>query len=165
MTVQPGLTAKYLQIVAWIKAELRAGSIQPGDKLPSESELCERFSVSRSAVRQALASMAREGWLEPRKGVGTFCTAARGARSGDLALVCFCAASYIFPAIITAFERAAQRQGFQTIFNQSEGELEKEGRILKRLAEKGVGASPSFPSTRVSTREASPPTSPRRTTA
>ncbi len=64
--------------------------------------------------------------------------AKRAARTGDLALVCYFAASYIFPAIIDAFERTAQRSGFNMTFNQSEGDLEKERSILRRLGEKGA---------------------------
>ncbi|MDP3180028.1 MAG: substrate-binding domain-containing protein [Spirochaetaceae bacterium] len=139
MTVQPVLTAKYRQIVTWVKAEVQDGSIMPGDKLPSESELCQRFSVSRSAVRQALGTLVHEGWLESLKGIGPFCTARKGSRTGDLALVCYFAASYIFPGIVTAFERTAQRNGFHMIFNQSESDIEKERQILRKLAEKGVG--------------------------
>jgi GntR family transcriptional regulator, arabinose operon transcriptional repressor len=124
---------------------MQAGLLRPGDKLPSESELCGRFSVSRSAVRQALATLVSEGWLESRKGIGSFCTARRGNRTADLALVCYFAASYIFPGIVTAFERTAQRNGFPMVFNQSEGELEKEASILRRLGEKGVGGIAIIP--------------------
>jgi GntR family transcriptional regulator, arabinose operon transcriptional repressor len=138
MAVQHVLTNKYQQIVNWIKTEVQAGSILPGDKLPSESELCSRFAVSRSAVRQALTTMVHEGWLESRKGIGTFCTAKRNPRSGELAFVSFFAASYIFPGIITAFERTAGRNGYHMIFNQSESDLEKERSILRKLKQKGV---------------------------
>jgi DNA-binding LacI/PurR family transcriptional regulator len=54
-------------------------------------------------------------------------------------LVSYFAASYIFPGIVTAFERGAQKAGFHMIFNQSESELDKERLILKKLKEKGVG--------------------------
>ena len=139
MAVQPVLTVKYQQIVTWVKSEVQAGSIRPGDKLPSESELCERFAVSRSAVRQALTTLVHEGWLESRKGIGTFCMAKKGVHTGDLALVCYFASSYIFPAIVTAFERTAQRNGFHMLFNQSESDLEKERQILRKLGDKGIG--------------------------
>jgi DNA-binding transcriptional regulator YhcF (GntR family) len=139
MAVQHVLTNKYQQIVNWIKAEVQAGSILPGDKLPSESELCSRFAVSRSTVRQALTTMVHEGWLESRKGIGTFCMAKRNPRSGELAFVSNFAASHIFPGIITAFERTAGRNGYHMmIFNQSESDLEKERSILRKLKQKGV---------------------------
>ena len=45
----------YKKIEEWITSEISKGRIRVGDKLPSESELCERFSVSRHTVRIALS--------------------------------------------------------------------------------------------------------------
>ncbi|MBD1557804.1 FadR family transcriptional regulator [Vibrio sp. S9_S30] len=43
-----------------------------GDKIPSESELCENFSSSRAIIREALARLKSDGVLESRRGSGTF---------------------------------------------------------------------------------------------
>src|ERR1700751_5680283 len=45
--------------------------LQPGDKLPSESELAETLSVSRSSIRDAIRSLELMGMVEPRQGTGT----------------------------------------------------------------------------------------------
>lgn len=45
---------------------------EPGDRLPSEAELCERFDVSRMTARQAVQVVARDGLIERRRGAGTF---------------------------------------------------------------------------------------------
>ncbi len=42
------------------------------DKIPSERELMNRFSVSRTTVREAISALVREGVLEKRHGKGTF---------------------------------------------------------------------------------------------
>lgn len=44
----------------------------PGDRLPSDAELCERFSVSRMTARQAVHALLAEGLLYRRRGQGTF---------------------------------------------------------------------------------------------
>ncbi|WP_406820046.1 FadR/GntR family transcriptional regulator [Pseudomonas sp. KnCO4] len=48
------------------------GTWGPGDKLPSEQELCREFSVSRPVVREAVASLRLGGRLLARQGVGVF---------------------------------------------------------------------------------------------
>jgi len=45
-----------------------------GDLLPSESEMCRQYSVSRTVVRQALAELEDEGLVHKVKGKGTFVT-------------------------------------------------------------------------------------------
>jgi len=45
--------------------------LKPGDVLPPERELAEKFGVSRGSVRDAIRSLELIGLLEPRQGVGT----------------------------------------------------------------------------------------------
>jgi GntR family transcriptional regulator, transcriptional repressor for pyruvate dehydrogenase complex len=45
--------------------------LRPGDKLPSERELAELLSVSRSSIRDAIRSLELMGMVEPRQGAGT----------------------------------------------------------------------------------------------
>ena len=46
--------------------------LKPGDRLPSERELCKRFGVGRTSVREAVRSLAVMGLLDGRVGDGTF---------------------------------------------------------------------------------------------
>ena len=62
--------ARYEQIADHLKGLVAAA--QPGDRLPSEAELCDRFGVSRMTARQAVQLVAAEGLLERRRGAGTF---------------------------------------------------------------------------------------------
>jgi GntR family transcriptional regulator len=62
--------ARYEQIAAYLN-ELVAKA-EPGDRLPSEAELCERFAVSRMTARQAVQLVANEGLIDRRRGAGTF---------------------------------------------------------------------------------------------
>ena len=45
--------------------------LKPGDVLPPERELAQKFGVSRGSVRDAIRSLELIGLLEPRQGVGT----------------------------------------------------------------------------------------------
>ena len=48
------------------------GTLKPGDRLPSERDLCKRFGVGRTSVREALKPLIAMGMLEGRVGSGTF---------------------------------------------------------------------------------------------
>jgi GntR family transcriptional regulator len=62
---QAGLT-RYREIERYLRAQVEGAP--PGAPLPSEAELCERFSVSRMTVRQALQELTNDGLVE-RRGV------------------------------------------------------------------------------------------------
>lgn len=75
-------------IVDQIKALIREGSLHPGDRLPSERELCQRFGVSRVTVREALRVLEASGLVTIRVGArgGAFLTTPSTERLGaDLA--------------------------------------------------------------------------------
>ncbi|MGW4237853.1 GntR family transcriptional regulator [Streptomyces sp. NPDC004749] len=51
-------------LVERVTESLRAEGTAVGDAFPSENELCERFGVSRTAVRTAIAQMEGQGLIE-----------------------------------------------------------------------------------------------------
>lgn len=50
----------------------------PGERLPGEQQLCAFFGVSRTTLREAIRSLAAQGFLEVRRGSGTFVLAQPG---------------------------------------------------------------------------------------
>jgi DNA-binding FadR family transcriptional regulator len=56
-----------------------SGSLVPGEKLPTERELAQRFAVPRNAVRKTLAQLEAEGSIARQVGRGTFLGPAAGA--------------------------------------------------------------------------------------
>ena len=62
----------YEHIVEQIHALIREGRWAPGDQIPPERELAERFRVSRTSVREALRALEMQGVIDSRQGGGTF---------------------------------------------------------------------------------------------
>lgn len=60
------------EIVEQIIDLISRGVLKPGDRLPSEKELCLRFGVGRTTIREALRSLAVMRILDGRVGEGTF---------------------------------------------------------------------------------------------
>lgn len=72
-------------IVEQVRLLLRQGRLRPGDRLPSERELCERFGVSRVTVREALRVLEANGLIEIRVGArgGAFVTSPTSQQVGE----------------------------------------------------------------------------------
>jgi len=64
----------YEQIVQQIEESIVKGNLKPGDQLPAERELAQRFGVSRTAVREAVKALREKGLVEAYSGRGTFVT-------------------------------------------------------------------------------------------
>lgn len=60
------------QIAAALRAEIKTGKFAPGEKLPSQHELVERFSVARETIKAALRKLQEERLIVTRQGSGTF---------------------------------------------------------------------------------------------
>ncbi|MES2980568.1 MAG: FadR/GntR family transcriptional regulator [Pseudomonadota bacterium] len=60
------------EIVESLASSIREGQLQPGDKLPTEAEIMNRFGVSRTVVRESISKLQASGLVETRHGIGTF---------------------------------------------------------------------------------------------
>jgi GntR family transcriptional regulator, transcriptional repressor for pyruvate dehydrogenase complex len=72
-------------IVEQIRQLMHQGQLRPGDRLPAERDLCERFGVSRVTVREALRMLESSGLVEIRVGArgGAFVTVPTTEHVGD----------------------------------------------------------------------------------
>ena len=80
---QPPMRGERLsdQVADQLQGLVLNNTFRPGEKLPSERELCELLGVSRTVVREAIRSLVVKGLLDVRHGGGTI------VRSPDPALV------------------------------------------------------------------------------
>ena len=75
-----GSTPLWLQLKHALR-DLITFDLQPGDKIPTEVQLCDAYALSRVTVRQAITSLVDEGLLERRQGRVTFVVSARLAET------------------------------------------------------------------------------------
>lgn len=62
----------YEEIAERLRDMIALQRLEPGDRLPSERDLSDRLGVSRTSVRQALASLRSIGLVEVRQGDGAY---------------------------------------------------------------------------------------------
>ena len=64
----------YEQVKEAIKLKIEQKEWKENTRVPSETELMKIYEVSRVTVRNALALLVDEGYLEKKQGIGTFQT-------------------------------------------------------------------------------------------
>jgi GntR family transcriptional regulator len=77
----PTFSPLYQQIKALITQSLQSGEWKPGELIPSEIELANRFKVSQGTVRKAIDELAAENLVMRRQGKGTFVATHHEARA------------------------------------------------------------------------------------
>ena len=68
---------RYYQIEQSILELIQSNQIKPGEQLPSEAELAQKYQVSRITAKRALDDLVQQGWAYRQQGRGTFVAQAR----------------------------------------------------------------------------------------
>ncbi|MDT0488913.1 GntR family transcriptional regulator [Streptomyces sp. NPDC012600] len=75
--------APYMTVLDALAAEIKAGKIKPGEKIPSEAELVQRFGVARMTARRAVGVLRERGLVRTEWGKGTFVVGPEPAGEGE----------------------------------------------------------------------------------
>jgi GntR family phosphonate transport system transcriptional regulator len=68
----PAPVRRWEAIAAALRHDIVQGRLTPGQKLPNEASLAERFAVNRHTLRQAVQSLVQEGFVRVVHGSGTY---------------------------------------------------------------------------------------------
>lgn len=64
MMIDPtGPVPPYLQVAAILEAEIKGGKYPKGTRIPTESDLVERFEIARSTARRSIARLREQGLI------------------------------------------------------------------------------------------------------
>ncbi|GGT13026.1 GntR family transcriptional regulator [Nonomuraea spiralis] len=64
--------ARYREIAHVLGRSIESGELAPGERLPTEDALAERYGVHRLTARQAMVELRKAGLVETRQGLGSF---------------------------------------------------------------------------------------------
>ena len=70
-----GKTPIWKAIADALRTDLAEGRYNPGDKLPTEAALAERFGANRHTIRHGISALVDEGLIRTRRGAGAFAAA------------------------------------------------------------------------------------------
>lgn len=134
-------TPKYMELVLWIKEQLRLGKLQVGQKMYSENQLSEMFKMSRQTVRHAIEILEYEGVVCRIKGSGTYINDQRAMdeaakNRNRVSVVTTYVDSYIFPRTIKGIENILSDNGYAMQISFTNNNRNREREILLDILEK-----------------------------
>lgn len=141
METYAGTTApKYQELMEQLRAQIRSGQIQPGQKLPSENTLSAAYQVSRQTVRKALAILQNEGYIYAEHGRGTFCSGMvrHTHTSKNIAVVTTYLMDYIFPRVIQGIDDVLTEAGYSIVLKNTKNSRTREAACLQELLGKDI---------------------------
>ena len=121
-----------------LRNDIVSGVIRPGEKLPSENELSQKYSLSRHTVRKALGILEQDGYVEAFHGRGTYCSENMRhiKKSKNIAVVTTYISDYIFPRLIQGMDNVLSESGYSIILKNTANSRQKEARCLEELLKK-----------------------------
>jgi GntR family transcriptional regulator len=142
----------YVQVADELRGEIRAGRYSPGDQLPAERELRERFGVSTNTIRAAIVQLRAEGLVTSHQGRGVFVQEPPGAlRRLDTDIVTaegfysMLARTGRLPATITTVERGpASDEVAEWLGINAGDEVVIRARVLRAEGGPPVGLATSY---------------------
>lgn len=73
----------YLQVLTKIRGQILSGELAPGEKVPSERQICDEWGISRATATKVLGALRHEGLVTSTQGVGTIVKARVLQGGGD----------------------------------------------------------------------------------
>jgi GntR family transcriptional regulator, arabinose operon transcriptional repressor len=142
---------KHERLRDYLMSELERGRFKAGDALPTEFELAETTQTSRSTVRQALASLERQGLIRRVRGRGTFIheDAKRRLRSnsGLFALIIPETRGGFYPSLQRGFHEAAAALHHQVIVVDTGNDAFRQADMILKLIDSSVAGVAIVPTT------------------
>lgn len=132
--------SKYYKLIEYLRDEMLSGRIMPGEKIPSENTLAEKFSYSRHTIRKSISMLVNEGLLYTEQGRGTFSSGAlrKSRDSRNIGVITTYISEYIFPQVINGIDEILSQNGYSIILKNTGNDCSKEASCLKDIIGKDI---------------------------
>ena len=150
----PGVP-KHERLRDYVVAQIADGKLLPGLLLPSEQRIAETLQIARSTVRQAMASLEKEGFVRRIHGKGTFIQEQAASSQSPVpsqgqdlfALIVPETQVGFYPSLQRSFEQAAADLHNQVIVCNSGNDVDKQGNSILQLIDHRVAGVAIVPAT------------------
>ncbi len=133
---------KFEKLQEAIAESLFTSSWQVGDRFQSETQLCNKYKVSRQTVRKAMDALVEQGLLIRKQGSGTYVTekavARRNIRTHNIGILVTYLSDYIFPIIIKELEEVFSGAGYTVQLASTGNSSKRERELLLKMLNNNV---------------------------
>jgi GntR family transcriptional regulator of arabinose operon len=138
--MQKSSQPKYYKLMEFLKDEILMGRIKPGEQIPSENTLAEKFSLSRHTIRKSISMLINEGYLYTEHGKGTYCLDRSKKRnnSRNIGVISTYISEYIFPKVIQGIDDVLSGSGYSIMLKNTNNNTEREALCLEDILEKNI---------------------------
>ncbi|MBW4079883.1 GntR family transcriptional regulator [Paenibacillus sp. S150] len=140
----------YEKIIQDMLKDIHEGRLKPGDRIPTEAELGEKYKVSRITVIRALKELEMRGLLKRVKKKGTFIKEAEAPETDRVHIP---AISVVLPFseefgydILRGVENVCAERGYYVTFHNSKYEPQRERDILEKIVADNLAGAIIYPS-------------------
>lgn len=130
----------YQRVIQDICAQIESGQWRPGDKLPSEHALCERYGVSQITVRRALRELAQAGRVYSHHGLGWFVSVESGTAQAAEVTLLLSALDERHAPVVHALAQELHPHGVALRLALVEGPGEEEAEVVAGAIARGASA-------------------------
>jgi DNA-binding LacI/PurR family transcriptional regulator len=134
----------YRHIYEFLLEAIKAGKLSPGDRLPSEKELCKQFNISRITSKRALELLTEQGYVSRFPGKGSF-VARELPKTGRLpwgsrtiGYVVSDFSDNFGTRLLFAIETACHELGYSLLLKRSRDSVTEEAAAINSLVSLGV---------------------------
>lgn len=150
--IVPSNRTKHERLRDHLVTEMQEGRLKPGALLPSEQNLAESLGVARNTVRQAMASLEQDGFVQRVHGKGTFVhehvkEKFRTNSTGLFAVIVPETQRGFYPNLLKSFSTAAEGIHHQVIVCNTDNQVDRQGNAILQLIDREVAGVVIVPTT------------------
>lgn len=137
------MITKYERVRQDLKEKITSGYYAINDKLPTESELMEKYSVSRYTIRRAIGDLENDHYIYRIQGGGMFADdwKQKNISLTDkkfIGILSTHIADYIFPNIISGVDHTITDNGYMTVISNTHNDPKREREALLAMLDRNI---------------------------
>lgn len=127
----------YYQLAQILREQIESGVLSQGEQLPSESEMIAQYGVGRLTVRNALAQLVNEHYVQKVHGKGTFVNYARPTSPSNVDVLLDVSYTYFAANYIQSISHVLTAENCNFIISDTKDSQGQICNILERILSKG----------------------------